>query len=114
MTMRLSQIDFNRRIHQVVGACEERMNEKIGDIRERIGGMQEKLERKMREQRDQNGSIRNAVETMKTKQQYHERQMSQMTGLITSKNVGLLICNACFQSPNVDFNEFSKRCDELL
>ena len=30
-----------------MGACEERMNEKIGDIRERIGGMQEKLERKI-------------------------------------------------------------------
>lgn len=41
---------------------------------------------------------------MKTKQQYHERQMSQMTGLLTSKQ----------QTQNVDFNEFSKRCDELL
>lgn len=92
MTLRFSQIDFNRRIHQVVGACEERMNEKIGDIRERIGGMQEKVERKIREIGDQNGSIRNVVETMKTKQQYHERQMSQMTGLITSKNVRIIIC----------------------
>jgi hypothetical protein len=35
-----------------MGACEERMNEKIGDIRERIGGMQEKVDRKMREQAD--------------------------------------------------------------
>ena len=60
----------------MVGACEQRVNEKIGDIRERMGGMQEKLERKVREQADQNGSIRNAVEAMKTKQQYHERQMS--------------------------------------
>jgi len=32
------------------------------------------------------------VETMKTKQQYHERQMSQMTGLITSKNVRNITC----------------------
>ena len=53
--------------------------------------MQEKVDRKIREIGDQNGSIRNAVETMKTKQQYHERQMSQMTGLITSKNVRLIV-----------------------
>ena len=42
---------------------------------------------------------------MKTKQQYHERQMSQMTGLITSKTIG---------GSSADFNEVQKKCDELL
>ena len=41
---------------------------------------------------------------MKTKLSFHERQITQVTGMLTSQQ---------FQ-PTIDFNELQKRCDELL
>jgi hypothetical protein len=64
-------------------AMAERKQGKIEDLVERVRSYSDKLERKLKDVVEQNVSIKILVDSMKTKQAYHERQMSQMTGLIT-------------------------------
>jgi hypothetical protein len=61
----------------------ERRQAKVEDTVEKVRGYTDKVERKLKEVVEQNVSIKILVDSIKTKQAYHERQMSQMTGLIT-------------------------------
>lgn len=63
----------------------DRRQSKQEETTERLRSYQEKLERKVKEVIEQNVNIKIVMDGMKTKQQYHERQMSQMTGFITSQ-----------------------------
>ena len=61
----------------------ERRQAKVEDTVEKVRAYSDKVERKLKEVVEQNMSIKILVDSIKTKQAYHERQMSQMTGLIT-------------------------------
>lgn len=61
----------------------ERRQAKVEDTVEKVRAYSDKVERKLKEVVEQNVSIKILVDSIKTKQAYHERQMSQMTGLIT-------------------------------
>lgn len=61
----------------------ERRHAKVEDVVEKLRSYTEKVERKLKEVVEQNVSIKILVDSIKTRQAYHERQMSQMTGLIT-------------------------------
>lgn len=61
----------------------ERRQAKVEDNVEKVRAYSDKVERKLKEVVEQNVSIKILVDSIKTKQAYHERQMSQMTGLIT-------------------------------
>ncbi len=72
------------RLDEKIGITERKQG-KIEDTLEKVRNFSEKLERKLKEVVEQNVSIKILVDSMKTKQAYHDRQMSQMTGLITSQ-----------------------------
>jgi regulator of replication initiation timing len=63
--------------------CDQRYG-KVEEVLEKVRNYLEKLERKVKEVVEQNVAIKIQADSMKTKQAYHERQMSQMTSLITS------------------------------
>jgi uncharacterized protein YhaN len=83
----------------------ERRHAKVEDVVDKVRSYTDKVERKLKEVVEQNVSIKILVDSIKAKQAYHERQMSQMTGLITQQVP---------QHISLDINDVQKRCDEIL
>ena len=61
----------------------ERRQAKVEDVVDKVRAYTDKVERKLKEVVEQNVSIKILVDSIKAKQAFHDRQMSQMTGLIT-------------------------------
>ena len=76
---------MHRLQRQVLDESEARVKARMEEFRERIEWVKDRGDRKAREVSEEVAGVRANVEQIRGKQQYHERQISQVTGLITSK-----------------------------